>query len=582
MAGKKYSIGIDFGTSTSEICRYEDGKAVPIPDPSSSVRSPIVPSIVAINRHGELIVGEAARTIVDRKDHGIREIKRLFGTGDSVVLGEKTYRPEQIASLILKHLKQNAELALSTTISDVVLSVPAFYPDAKRQATLDAGELAGLTITRLISEPTAAALAFGIDHLDLEEQMMVFDFGGGTLDITILEMFEGILDAKSSFGDNLLGGKDFDEVMIRLILEKFRKNHPKYSISETQERSLKPVAETAKIMLSRNFSHIVEVSNFAIIRGEPVDLEVEITRQDFERAAAPLLDRARNCLHQALKAKEIRPSTIDRVIMVGGTTYIPCVRQLVSEILNKETQTEVNPDLAVAMGATIQSAIMRGEIKEEKGIILTDISPYGLGLDILKEFGQQMILTYDPLIEPQTTIPYSVQKEYSLLTEHQEVLELKLYQDPTGEARIPDDAIFTGISAQIMNIPPSYSGQPHDVLVDFSYNLNAMVRLHAMIPATDQEVEVTYTPNLLRLSDGLEKERALADVESLWQQNPNSKEHMIYLQKAERLLPELPDEQRKKLSGIIDQLKSALSRQDDTGIQEHSDQLIDFMIEIEN
>ncbi|MHC5824179.1 MAG: Hsp70 family protein, partial [Nostoc sp.] len=301
-----YAIGIDLGTSTSEICIYKNNEALPIPDPET--KSPIIPSIVAIiNERKKPLVGEAARGIVDRPGYGVRESKRLMGTEEIFRLQEQDYRPEEIAALILRKLKENAEEALGHPIQDVVISVPANFPDAARKATFHAGEIAGLNVLRLINEPTAAALAFGIKNINSEEQIVVFDFGGGTLDISVLEMFEGVLDVKCSFGDPLLGGKDFDEVMISLLLKKFEAQHPGVSASEKGLQELKETAEKAKKILSVEKSCDVHIAYF----GTGIDLDVEITRTEFEKAIAPLLERARVCIQEVLNKKKIRPSAID-------------------------------------------------------------------------------------------------------------------------------------------------------------------------------------------------------------------------------------------------------------------------------
>lgn len=302
---KDYAIGIDLGTSTSEICVYRHSESFAIPDPKTKLA--IIPSIVAINKKGELLVGEDARSWVDVSGRGIREVKRKMGTGESVRLLDKEYRPEEISALILRKLKENAEEALGTMIREVVLSVPANFPDAARQATLNAGELAGLKITRLINEPTAAALAFGIQNINVEEQLVVFDFGGGTLDITVLEMIAGVLDVKCSFGNPQLGGKDFDETMMALLKQKFYAENPGAEISDKAYGALKEAAEKTKKILSDSLSHCVRIPYFAVCNGESVDLEVKVTRHEFEMAIAPLLDQARQCVRQALNAKKLRP-----------------------------------------------------------------------------------------------------------------------------------------------------------------------------------------------------------------------------------------------------------------------------------
>ncbi|MEH2255958.1 Hsp70 family protein [Nostoc sp.] len=313
-----YAIGIDLGTSTSQICIYKNNESLPIPDPVTKI--PIIPSIVAINERKKLLVGEAAQGAVDRPGYGVRESKRLMGT-------------EEIAALILRKLKENAEEALGHPIQDAVISVPANFPDAARKATFNAGEIAGLNVLRLINEPTAAALAFGIKNINSEEQIVVFDFGGGTLDISVLEMFEGVLDVKYSFGDPHLGGKDFDEVIISLLLKKFEAQYlgvPVYN----REAELKGQAEQAKKTLSVEQSCDVQIPYFATKDGKGIDLDIEITGTEFEKAITPLLERARVCIREALNKKKIRPSAIDRVLLVGGTTYIPAVRNMVEKSFN--------------------------------------------------------------------------------------------------------------------------------------------------------------------------------------------------------------------------------------------------------
>jgi molecular chaperone DnaK len=573
-------IGIDLGTSTSEICAYRNNEAYVIPDPSSLNRSPIVPSLVACNKKGELVVGEEARAYVDLPGQGVREAKRKMGSGETVVLMDRKCRPEEISAVILRKLKENAEEALGCTLREVVLSVPANFPDAARQATLNAGELAGLRITRLINEPTAAALAFGIKNIDAEEQVVVFDFGGGTLDITVLEMMAGVLDVKASFGDPFLGGKDFDEAMTTLVLRKFQAEHPRAQISEKSRMALKGAAERAKVALSGQRSHQVQLPYFAVDRGEPIDLEVEISRDEFERSVAGLLDRTRECVRQALAAKKIRPSAIDRVLLVGGTTYIPCIRRVVAEVFGKEPRADVNPDLAVAMGAAVQAALAGGVISSENGLILTDVSPFGLGIQLLEEAGGRRRLIYEPLIQTNTTIPYSFKKSYTLIHDEQQEVEVHLLQDHTGKARLIEDAVETGIRAGITNIPPSRTGEPHTIEIDFSYDINGIAKLTATIPATGQSVDVVYQQAAGRM-DEEEKEEARERVNELWKQSTYYKRYESLLSRAERFRPDLAPPQRSKLIGVVNELKSALASDDSDRIEQAGDRLADLMFDLE-
>ncbi|QDL11400.1 molecular chaperone DnaK [Brasilonema octagenarum UFV-E1] len=577
---KNYAIGIDLGTSTSEICVYRNNESFPIPDPVTKMA--IIPSIVAINKKGEILVGENARSWVDVSNRGSREIKRKMGTGETIKLLEKEYRPEEISALILRQLKENAEVALGIEIREVVLSVPANFPDAARQATLNAGELAGLKIIRLINEPTAAALAFGIKNIDVEEQLVVFDFGGGTLDITVLEMLAGVLDVKCSFGNPQLGGKDFDEAMIRLLHRKFKTENPEAEISQKAHGALKEAAEKAKKVLSTQQSYDVRIPYFAASHGEFLDLEVEVTQQEFEQAIAPLLQKARDCIHQALNAKNLHPSTINRVLLVGGTTYIPAVRQLVVQMFGKQGKAlDVGADLAVGVGASIHAALAKGFIPQDSGVILTDVAPFGLGIEVVSYVGGQYMLTYEPLIQPNTTIPYSTLKTYTLLKPDQKRLKIRLYQDNTGRAKLPNEAIDTGIEAQITDIPPAVDGIPYAVQVEFSYDINGIAKLKATIPNINKSVELSYGSSAKRMAN-----KDIADAASrlkeLWKQNAKARQYEGLINKAERYMAGIPPQERSPLSDIVMELKKALMNDNIQEIQKAGDSLVDLLFDLEN
>lgn len=573
-------IGIDLGTSTSEICVFRNGVAEPIKDPAT--KSPIVPSLVALNRTGELVVGEDARSNIDNPGKGVREVKRKMGSGDVVLLGGKEYRPEVISGILLKKLKENAEIALGTTVRDVVLSVPANFADAARTATKNAGEHAGLNIVRLINEPTAAALAFGTRNLDHEGQVLVFDFGGGTLDITVLEMMAGVLDVKASYGDPLLGGKDFDEALVQLILGKFQAAHRTAVIGEKARNMLKGQAELVKKALSGNRSATAQLASFATAGGELVDLEVDVTRQEFERAVAPLLDRARACVAHALAAKKIRPAAIDRVLLVGGTTYVPCVQQLVAELFGKEPirNSDVDPDLAVCMGAAVQAGLIAGAIDPAEGIIITEVSSFGLGIPIVGEVAGTQTLVYEPLIRPNTTIPYTFNKSYSLLSPDQPTVNVHLYQDHKGDARLPADAIDTGIEARIAGIPPSRTGVPHSLELAFSYNMNGLVTLEASIPATGQSMRMEYAASRQR-TDREGKQEAQRDVEELWTKNPHAKRYEGILAKGKRLREAAGGAKTPQLQAAITALQQALAGDDAGRIETAGDTLADLIVDLD-
>ncbi len=575
---QQVAIGIDLGTSTSEIAVYRNEPVV-LPDPTW--KTPIVPSLVAVDSKGRLQVGETARSNVDIPGRGAREIKRKMGTGETVQLMNNSYRPEEISAMILRKLKENAEEALNTAVTEVVLSVPANFADAARNATMTAAELAGLKVLRAINEPTAAALAFGIKHINAEEQLVVFDFGGGTLDISVCEMLDGILDVKCSYGDPRLGGKDIDEAIARYLLEQFQRQYPRAKSSERQINELKSYSEKTKRALSTQTTYSDVLLNFAQQNGEPIDLELELSRAEMERIIAPILERARDCIRLALNAKKLRPSSIDRVLLVGGTTYIPAVRKLVAEMFNKDPKADVEPDLAVAMGACITAAQATGVISEEDGIILTDVCPFSLGVDPISLVGGQLVVIYEPLIERNQHVPFSCKKEYHLLHTQQEIVEIHLYQDNLGTAKIPADATDTGLVARIEGIPPASDGQPHPVEVDFSYDINGLVTLKARIPAINREVTLKHMPNVARM-DSEQKQQAITRLQDLWRRSARASQYEGIIGKAERLMDETSVEKNVNLLGLLTELKEALANDDTAAIKTCGDQLVDMMFEIEN
>jgi molecular chaperone DnaK len=567
------------GTSTSEIAVFRGGEPYVVPDPGTKI--PIIPSLVALDRNGRIKVGEDARVWVDTPGYGVREVKRLMGSPEKVTLLGRECRPEEISSHILKKLKEIAEEAFHSSISEAVVSVPANFPDAARSATYNAAEMAGLKVLRLINEPTAAALAFGVKNLEAEEQLAVFDFGGGTLDVTVLEMIGGVMDVKCSFGDPKLGGKDFDQLLMDLLLRRFKREHPSATVSDRSLNMLKTFTEKAKKSLSAYDSFTDTLPFFGLENGQPADLEADLTREEFERLCAPLLDRARNCLVEALSRKDISPEAVDRVLLVGGSTFMPCVRRLVAEFFGREPKAEVPPDLAVAMGASVQAALAKGFVDEKKGIILTDVSPFGLGIDVFSRVGNHYVLLYDELMPPNTPIPFSVKRDYSLLHESQDAFEINVLQDNTGKAKLPAEAQETGIKGRIEDIPESEDGTPRGITVSFSYDLNGMAKLKAEVEGTGKVVEISFLGSDLRM-DRKEKAEAAKRVHELWRSNDLAKDYEAYITKAENLAPDLSAEDREHLLEALGRLKQALTRGNPDAVRKAGDHLIDVMFEAQS
>jgi len=572
-----FAVGIDLGTSTSEVCVFRNGRAEAINIPGS--RSPIMPSYVGLNPRNEILVGEPARGIVDTEDRGVREVKRKMGTDERVRLGGKEYRPQEISALILRQLKETAEAHLGAPVSQAVISVPANFDDLAKRATYEAAEIAGLKVLLLVAEPTAAALAWGIDHLDAEEQVLVFDFGGGTLDITILEMVSGIIDVRCSFGDVALGGKNFDEVMIALLKQRVIQQVPNLSLSPNVDRDLKAIAEKTKISLSTESASDIFLRAIGMSVGRQVDLDVTVTREEYEERCQPLLKRTRDCLLSALRTKEIKPSVISKVILVGGTTYIPAVRRVVEETLGRTGSIEVDPDLAVGLGAAIRAGMVTGLVDPLKSVVATDVAPKGVGVSIIEMIGSRPTLVYEPLIKPNATIPYHMKKIYYLISDEQDIVNLDVYQDSTGRARLPEDAKLI-MSGKITGIPPSEDGKPHPIEISFQYDISGTIRLEGRIAATGQAVLIEERISATLMTEG-EKKASEARMHDLWLTRPQAREYRAVLAKAERVLDQVDAERRRILQECIVSLKQAIEAESETEARRHGDRLVDLLYDFE-
>ena len=580
MSDPRFAVGIDLGTSTSEVCIYRNGETTIVRDHAVHPASPIIPSLIATDNHGRMLVGGRASNVVDLPGRGVREIKRQMGCGQTVTLGSESYRPEELSAFLLRYLKEVGESAAGAPIRDVVLSVPATFPDAARTATLAAAEIAGLNVLRLINEPTAAALAYGVNHLNAEQQILVFDFGGGTLDLSVLEMFDGVFEVVCGYGNEKLGGKDFDEVLIEVLEEKLRVKFPSLSLSDRQRAQLKPIAEGAKKALTSATEHDIWVANFAQYNGTIVDLELTVTRSEFEKRCKPLLDKARDCVQTLLSRGGVRAQDITRVLLVGGTTYMPCVRAIIKELTGRDPEVGVDPDLAVATGAALRAAELTEILPASQTMILTDVANFGLGLAVLEEVGVQRMLCYGELMPPNTTIPYEVEQEYSLTHEEQQVARIKIYQDRNGSAHRIDDAEFTGIEGLITDIPPSYVGKAHDIVVHFSYDVNGLATIRAEIPATRQRLTLEYRAADERMSDA-DKSAAQARVANQWKTTTHGKESAKLIKRAQDMSTALPPAERSLLNKAIERLTQAAEADDGSRVERCRDKLIDLMFDLE-
>lgn len=492
-------IGIDLGTSTCEMAYYKDGKVELIPDLNGDI---IIPSYIGVDQEGNFIYGRTAKNqFIARRKYTTREFKRLMGTNSKISIGDKQYSPEEVSAMMLAYLKKSAEVYLNKKIDEVVVTVPANFDDNQRSATMKAIQMSGLRCERIINEPTAASMTYGLDNIDEESTILVFDFGGGTLDVTILEMFDGILDVKASHGDTQLGGKDLDERMKGIIIEKLRAKS--IAVNEQDDELMAKIyamAEDAKIGLSNERKVSVQLENVRI-SNELQDIEIQITRDEFEAKIEDLMKRAENLVVEAIKAAEMEIGDIHNVILVGGTTKVPIVKQRISKLLNKILRTDVEPDTAVAKGAAIQIAIKSGLIESKSGLLVTDVCPYSLGTETAEIVDVFLIDgLYHEMIKRNTTIPCERTDEFVPLSPEQEIVSVKVYQTLNENCKLVKDAKLIGEFT--LDLVPNLPVQENAIELTYSYDINGTLKVSARHLKTQVVKEITIDKSKVLSGDG--------------------------------------------------------------------------------
>ena len=488
-------IGIDLGTSNSAAAGMIGGKPTIIQAAEgTSVGGKAFPSVVAFTREGQLIVGEPARRqMISNPEGTVVAAKRKMGTDFKFNVFGKDYTPQQISSFILQKIKRDAEAFLGETVDRAVITVPAYFNDNQRQATKDAGEIAGLQVIRIINEPTAASLAYGLDKVQKDLKIMVFDFGGGTLDVTIMEMGGGVFQVKSTSGDTQLGGTDMDNTLVDYILDEFKKQSGlDIRNDKAAMMRIREAAEKAKIELSNVLTTEINLPFLAYdATTGPKNMLLSLTRAKLEELLRPIIDRCKTPMMQAIQDAKMSPADVDKIILIGGPTRMPIVRQFVASVMGKEAERGVDPMEAVAMGAAIQGAIISGDVSTD--ILLVDVTPLTLGVEVLGGLKE-------PLIERNTTIPTKKSKVFTTAADYQTAVTIHIVQ---GERAMASDCVSLGMF-NLSGIPPAPRGVPQ-IEVTFDIDANGILNVAAKDLATSKEAKITISANTKLSKDEIEK-----------------------------------------------------------------------------
>jgi len=574
-------IGIDLGTSNSASAVMIGGKPVVVPAAEGTTAAgKAFPSYVAFTKDGQLIVGEPARRqMVTNPEGTVIAAKRKMGTDHKFNIFGKEYTPQQISALLLQKIKRDTEAFLGERVDKAVITVPAYFNDNQRQATKDAGTIAGLEVVRIINEPTAAALAYGLDKAEKELKIMVFDFGGGTLDVTIMEMGGGVFEVKTTSGDTQLGGTDMDNTLVDYVLNNFKQEtgidlrNDKTAVTRIREG-----VEKAKIELSSLINTDINLPFIAYDQktNAPKNLTMTMTRAKLEELVRPIVERCRASMLQALSDAKLRPQDIEKIILIGGPTRMPMVKQFVYDVMGKEPERGVDPMEAVAIGASVQGAIISGEVARE--IVLLDVTPLTLGVEVLGGLRE-------PLIERNTTIPTKKSKNFTTAADYQTAVTIHIVQ---GERPMAADNVSLGMF-NLDGIPPAPRGVPQ-VEVTFDIDTNGILNVNAKDLATGKQQGITITATTKLSKEEIEKlkkqSEEFAEQDRLKKEEAelrNEADNLVYT--ADKLVKQdlkdkITAEQTEKINKAVASLREALAGKDSSLIKTKIDELKNILGEI--
>jgi molecular chaperone DnaK len=596
-------LGIDLGTTNSEVAIIRDGK----PHVFEEDGDPILPSFVGLADDGKLLVGKAARNQwVVAPERTVKSVKRKMGQDAKVKLGDQEYRPQEISAMILRSLKERASAQLGATIGKAVITVPAYFNDDQRAATREAGELAGLEVMRILNEPTAASLTYDPKNADLH-RILVYDLGGGTFDVSIVQAQEGVIEVLSSHGDTQLGGDDFDELFYKHVVLKFQTQHGIDLAGNVVSRArLLRAVELAKRQLSFHPFVRIEEEFIAEKDGQALHLQLEIDRQEYETLIEPLLNRTMDCVKRALEDAKLTPNQVDKVVLVGGSTRTPMVSRLLEQSLGQPAHQEVNPDLCVAMGASIQAALIAGE---DVGAVLVDITPHSLGIRCLDYMhGIDFPFRFAPIIRRNTPLPASRSEMFSTVHDNQREVEIEVYQGEHDDVRF-NHKIGNFRITGMANVPAG-----NQLTVQCDLNLDGMLKVTAKEKATGLQKNVTIENALSRFEGG-EIAEARERLDRLWGQSmpvasdefeeddedfeeddleapelvPGPREGQretvqarALIEKAERLLEKVAPEDKVELEKMLNAVRNAVTDRQWESVTKACNELSDILFYLED